>query len=441
MIFKWKGSGKMRKAQTLLKPKKGSLKESDIALVASQGRHHHHSIPNLSLRVSKTGKSWVFAYTSPTRTAGGKGKRIERGLGSYDPRHIAQIERKAISLNGQLALGVDPFEEIEQKKAQEKEEIEAAETEAEIRGLKQTKFKTVFESFIEFKRGEWSQRKSALMPVSERNWRSMINAYGKPLMELPFEQVTKKVIAECVEPIWASHSYSASKFYNRVRDIHFWWCAKNDLDDIIPLPESVKRLYLGKAKVKRDPHKDLPYIEVPAFWQALSELPEEHAVIALKLAILTGARPAEMRELRWEHLRESKVFGKHIELGPDETKTGDTYRWPVLPAIGKLLDHAREAFAHDEWVIPSPHRVTRNRPLTEGATRKVIERIGYKDRTTVHGFRKALKTWALQEAELEPWLADALLQHKVLDTYFKPVDVWQKRCEALSRYHQYLGAA
>jgi integrase len=146
-----------------------------------------------------------------------------------------------------------------------------------------------------------------------------------------------------------------------------------------------------------------------------------------------------MRELRWDQIKQNRIFGRHIEIVADETKTSETYRWPVLPPIEAVLE-ACKALGSDVWVIPSPARKDADRPLSEAATRDVLTRLGYKGRTTVHGFRKALRTHAEQEAQYEPWVAQSLLQHTISDTYFRPVDQWAKHCEALTEYHKYLGA-
>jgi integrase len=425
-----------RQSQSLIRPTKGQLKPSDIEGLPP-GRYTHFEISHLSIRVQPNSRSWLFSFHSPERIEAGKKVRVERGLGAYDPRTIQQIERRAIALNGELAQGRDPFLERDKQKQDAIENREELEVEKKVEALLDTKFKKAFDLFCDYKRPAWQQRKTALMPVSEKNWRSMLNSHAQPLFELPFREVSKKTIAEVVSPIWLTNNYSAVRLYNRIRDVHYWWAAKHDLE-VIPLPESAKRLYLGETKRVRNPHRDLPYTEMPDLWQRLSDFQDDPGVLYVRLAILTGARPAEMRELRWDQIKTTKL-GKQIQIDASETKTQQTYLWPVLPAIEAVLG-ACEALGSKVWVIPSPARKGADKPLSEAAGRVVLDRLGLKGIATVHGFRKALHTFALQEAQFEPWVAEALLQHLVQNTYFRPVDIWAKRCEALTEYHKYLGA-
>lgn len=429
-----------RAAANLLVPSKGSLKASDVDQLTVDGRYQHHAIPNLFLRVQSTksssakSKSWVFSYSSPKRFKNGKRQRLEKGLGSYNPRTIAQIEAKARTLVGQIASGNDPFldEEIQRKASREVSKLDS---------VRQIAFKEVIEQFIAYKRSGWAHRPSESSPRSESNWRSMLNSHAKELFERPFQEVTKGSIKTVLEPIWFTSNYSAVRLYNRLKDIHYWWIEKNEIEGITPLPEQAKRLYLGEVKKKRNPHKGLDYRRIPEFWSRLSELPLTHGVVALKLALLTGSRPVEMRELRWNQIKRDDYRGKYIEItndGESVTKTQETYLFPVFGMIDELLDFAKENFGHEKWVIPSPNKATSDRPLTETTARNIIERLGFKGEMTVHGFRKSLKSFAIERLELREHIAESLLQHKIKDTYFDPKEIWQQRIDALTKYHAWV---
>ena len=430
----------VRLTSNLLRPARGSLKFSDVELLQTDGRYQHHKISNLYLRIQSSKKdgsrsrSWVFSYSSPERFRDGKRRRIEKGLGSYNPRTIAQVEARATELVGQIAAGKDPFLEIESRRV-------ASVRNLQIDTVRKIPFEKVIEQYVDYKRHGWSHRVSESMPRSEKNWRSMLNSHAKDLFNLPFEEVTKQRIKTVLEPIWHTSNFSAVRLYNRLKEIHYWWVEKNEVEGITPLPEQARRLYLGEVKKKRNPHKGLDYRDIPKFWARLSELPLTQGVVALKLALLTGARPVEMRELRWDQIKSNDYRGRHLEIrneGESVTKTQETYYFPVFGLIAELIDYASETFRHEKWVIPSPNKATQDKPLTETTARQIIDRLGYKGVMTVHGFRKSLKTFAIERLEVPEHIAESLLQHKIKDTYFDPKEIWQKRIDALVKYHEWV---
>lgn len=132
--------------------------------------------------------------------------------------------------------------------------------------------------------------------------------------------------------------------------------------------------------------------ELPEFLIRLEEHDcELQTKLAVKFLIHTFVRTTELRGARWDEIDIDK---REWRIPAVRMKMKEIHVVPLTNASTAILKQLREMNGHREHVFPN-----RNRPRTfisENTILYAIYRMGYKDRTTAHGFR-ALASTVLNE--------------------------------------------
>jgi hypothetical protein len=137
------------------------------------GRHADGN--NLYLSISPTGsRRWTFLYDFAH-------KQREAGLGSVSVVSLAEAREKAAQFRSLLAKGIDP---LDQKKASQ--EAAAA----------RKSFGQCASELIASKRREWRSE------IHAGQWRSTIDRYCAPILDLPVGEVDTVQVLRCLQPIW-----------------------------------------------------------------------------------------------------------------------------------------------------------------------------------------------------------------------------------------------
>lgn len=125
--------------------------------------------------------------------------------------------------------------------------------------------------------------------------------------------------------------------------------------------------------------------ELPAFFQALGEEPNETIRDYVLLSLLTGARRSNILAMRWDQL--------NLERGTwviPETKSGEPFTVSLsLPA--KEVLRSRQETTQSEWVFPG---IGRTGHLVEPklAWKRILQRAGIQD-LRLHDLRRTLGSW------------------------------------------------
>jgi integrase len=140
--------------------------------------------------------------------------------------------------------------------------------------------------------------------------------------------------------------------------------------------ESVGRGRRGKPGKYGRPVVDdrhLTDAEVAAFWHTMEGSGADQATkIVLKLLLLTGQRPSEVRCARAAELTLDGT--EPVWLMPaNRTKNGDAHSVPLVPATLKLFERAIELAGGSTHAFPSSH--TRDGILGEYTLRQAIDRL------------------------------------------------------------------
>ena len=90
-------------------------------------------------------------------------------------------------------------------------------------------------------------------------------------------------------------------------------------------------------------------------------------------------------------------------------------------------------------IFPSPTR--QGKPLSDMALTKVLRDNGLAERTTVHGFRSAFRTWVSEETDAEHAVAELSLAHAVgsqVERAYARSDLIAKRRELLEEWGRFV---
>lgn len=128
--------------------------------------------------------------------------------------------------------------------------------------------------------------------------------------------------------------------------------------------------------------------EIPDFLRALDSYTGSRLVqIATKLLMITGVRTIELRAALWT---EFDLANAIWEIPAERIKMRRSHLAPLSTQALDLLNELKIMTGNYRYVFPG--RNDPSKPMSEASVNQVINRIGYKGRVTVHGFRHMMLT-------------------------------------------------
>jgi integrase len=155
----------------------------------------------------------------------------------------------------------------------------------------------------------------------------------------------------------------------------------------------------------------LPYAEAPGLVQRLRAM-DGIAARCLEFGMLTVARTGELIEADETELDLDRALwvipGERMKAGEEHT----VYLGHRAAAIAReMLALPLPDDAEKRWLFPSP--MLDGKPLSNGAMLALLKRLGVNDRTTVHGLcRATFSTWANETGAARPDVIEACLAHE-----------------------------
>ena len=340
--------------------------------------HWCKDTPGFGLLVSSSGtKTWV----SNRRVAG---KTVWRVLGKVQGANSisADSARKLFQvINNELSNGIDRVEENRQQKITD---ITNTMTVGEV-----------WDAYIEERKPRWGDRHyadhiSLSAAGGEKYKRGTGITQPGPLykfMNLPLRDLS----AQAIEA-WAVREGKTRPTVARLA----WRCLKAFLNwcgeqpayaELLPAKNPAKtrktREKLGKPGIKSDA---LLREQLPAWFGAVIAL-ENHVISAyLQTLLLTGARPGEIKELRWIDI-DTKWRGLIIR-----DKVEGTRIIPLTPYVSHLL-HALPR--RNQWVFAGSPRGTEVKALViarPSSTLSGLATLIGLETLTLHGLRRSFKS-------------------------------------------------
>lgn len=243
-----------------------------------------------------------------------KGKPYRMKIGAFPDLSVGEARDKAVALRTDIAKGVNP--------AEEKNKLSNEMT-----------FKELFDKYI----NEYAKHntKSWKHDIEEME-RKATHLYNVKISNISREDI-KKIFNKLTE---SGRKGAANRFLDRLRAvfnkaIEWGWEGTNPTAGIKKHKQKSRDRYLTSE-------------EIPKFFEALEEENHETMKDFIHLALLTGARKANVLAMEWQHIS----FNDSSWYIP-ETKNDDPQLVPLVQDAVDILKE-RQKTKKGRWVFPSP---------------------------------------------------------------------------------------
>jgi len=425
-------------------PKKAKeLSATEVRRLTKRGTYAVGGVSGLLLQVTADNgpRSWLLRYStgqSRSTTSGARyAVRRDMGLGSYPEVSLGEARQRARELKALIRQGIDPLAE--------KRATVAARAAAEASAI----------TFAEAARRCFDAKAPEFRNDKHREqWIASLERHVFPIIgRLPVSEVGIPHVRKVLEPIWHSHTETATRVRQRVESVLSWatvsgyrhgdnparW--RGNLKEVMPNPSKI-------AKPEHFPA--LPWQRLPDFMADLRTR-EGIGARALEFLILTAARSGEVRSATWDQI---DLATRTWTVPGDRMKAGKTHRVPLSDAAVAVLQSLPCA---DEVgpVFPSQ----RGRKLSDMTVGQTIKRLddasiaaggeGYRDPASArvvvpHGFRSSFKDWARSSTSYADEVSELALAHVNSDATraaYARDELMPQRTRLMSEWARFLAEA
>ncbi len=302
-----------------------------------------------------------------------------------------RLKYRHLGKENRLAFGVYPtvsLKDARDKAAQAREQLAKGSNPAELRDTSKAKAFDDAANTLASVTQEWLKHQAtAWTPITaERIAASLEQNILKTLGHRALGSLTPKDLKTAVKVIEARGAGDqAARVLSRVKAIFRWAVvherlAHNPMLDLVP-GEILKPREVQHRAALSD--RDLP--EFLARFKAYGGDPV--TVAALKLVMLTAARPGEVRGARWAELDLDAALWI---IPPERMKMRTEHRIPLSTQALEVLRSMQPINGHRDLVFASPSYPSKS--LSENTLNAAIKRMGFV--ATSHGFRSLFSTVA-----------------------------------------------
>ena len=374
----------------------GKLTAVAVKAATKPGRYQDGN--GLQLFVKESGAQfWVLRIQAG-------GKRRDIGVGSAANVTLKDARDKADELRKLYQRGVDPL--------------------AERRAAKLAT--ATIPTFRDAATIAHSEHKGGWRNVKHRaDWLSSLERYAFPAIgDTRVDLINAPIVRDLLLPIWLDRPETARRVRQRVKLVVDWAAAKGYRPalDLSGIAKALPR------QPKSESHfAAMPYDQVPEFVASLRASGETVSRLALQFLILTAARSGEVRGATWPEIDfEARTW----TLPGNRMKAGKAHVVPLSDPAIAILERAEAIRTKaDAPIFPG----TKGQPLSDMTMLKIM-----RDRSlpfSVHGFRSAFKTWAVEATSFPDAVSEAALAHidanKVRAAYSR-TDFRQQRTDLMA---------
>ena len=344
--------------------------------------------PTLALRATPTGrKTYVFESRL-------NGSTIRIKIGTLAGWPIEKARTKAQGLKMMVDSGTDPREVERDRQAAAFEKKATAAANVEAAKVAALTVGEIWKDYIEKRRPFWGdlhyrdhvdKAKAGGLPSGRRGGGKQLTKPGPLAALMP---LALKDLDQATIETWAANEgktrASSARLAWRLLTVFLTWCGEQpEYASLLPTKNPAKtkkaREALGKAAKKSDV---LQREQLAVWFAAVQQLQNPVISSCLQMMLLTGARPGEVRRLRWGDIN---TQWKGISI---RDKVEGTREIPVTPYMLHLLSALPRC---NKWVFSSPTSGTGcltepNTPHTRACRAAGIERL------TLNGLRRSFKS-------------------------------------------------
>lgn len=189
---------------------------------------------------------------------------------------------------------------------------------------------------------------------------------------------------------------------------------------------------------KKEHYAFLSVAELPEFFRTFNTYTGSMIVkLAMRLLIITGVRPGELRQAEWKEFDLEKQLW---EIPPERMKKRRPHCVPLSAQAINILEQLKPLTGHYAYVFPG--RIQHIKPMSEMAMNVLVRRIGYAGRVTGHGFRHTMSTILYEQGYNTAWIETQLAhvdKNSIRGTY-NHAQYLDGRREMLQWYADYMEA-
>ncbi|ETT00828.1 tyrosine-type recombinase/integrase [Providencia alcalifaciens] len=354
------------------------------------------------------GKYWRLKYRID-------GKEKLLAIGIYPTVTLADARRKRDDAKRLLADGIDPNQQRKEQKQASK--IDSVNT-----------FKNIALEWYEGRKDRWS--------VGYRD--DMMDAFEKDV----FPYIGNRPIAEIkpmelLEVLSIMEKRGATEKLKKVRQRcgEVWkYAIITGRAEYNPAPD----LASAFVPYKREHYAHLSVSELPEFLSSIDKYMGSQIVrVALRVLILTGVRPGELRKAEWSEINfDTGVW----EIPAEKMKMRRPHIVPLSEQVIDLLKQIHPISGSYQYIFPS--RTDYRKHISDMALNTMIRRMGYSGRATGHGFRHTMSTILHEQGYNSAWIETQLAhvdKNSIRGTYNHAQYIDGRR-EMLQWYADYMGA-
>lgn len=318
-------------------------------------------------------KVWIMRYRDPHTKKG-----TVLTIGKYPDITIRQARDEAGKAKDLIKQGTSPNRKKQQQRATEQEST----------------FETIARGWHSNQLGRWSTGNAdQVMDCLVKDVFPFIGSYPLQDLEVPdLLQVIRRVESRGALD-------KAAKVKQRIGAVYRYAVATGRAK-YNPVPDLQGALKAFKGKH----YNALTTDQLPDFLRDLSGYRSEVLRRGVQFALMTFARTGSIRMAEWSEIDwEDKAWN----IPAEHMKMNHAHIIPLPDQALKLLEELHPFTGDSRFIFYTTHK---EQALSSNALLQVIRRIGWNDRTTVHGFR-ALASSTLHEAGFPPHIIERQLAH------------------------------
>jgi integrase len=323
-----------------------------LPLPEAGNRTTYHDIKTngLQLRVTSNGAKTFSLFR---RVKNGSPERVT--LGRYPDMTIEQARTEATRLNGLLAQGINPN--------------------TDARALKtETTLQELFDSFLQHRR---NKRGAFLSEKTKRSYRYDFGLYLGKWSKRKLSHFKDTDFGKLHAEIGREHPTTANRVIAMASSL-FGYATELKLYKGANPAHGIKKF----PETKRD--RFLQSDELPAFFKALAEEPNDTLRDYFLLSLLTGARRSNVQEMEWQQINFNRA-----EWRIPTTKNGEPQTVTLSAEALEILRNRQDC--NPIWVFPGTG-ATGHLVEPKKAWRRVLDRAGI-DNLRIHDLRRTLGSW------------------------------------------------
>ena len=355
----------------------------------------------------------LYLYVTPKGTKSFRlkfrfdGKEQVLTIGKYPHVSLSEARAMAETAKTQIAQGINP---AAQKQAEKQQAQEAA-----------------LNTFAAVAK-EWHRVHQCSPNHAARIWRYMETDVLPHIGSLQLDEIRVSDIQALLERVMARNVGNTAEKIRQWIGVVYDYAAQRELTERNP----AKRLKGFVEKRETVHRRALPLSELKTFYQRLKEARIDPANrMALLLLTLTFPRSNELRGAQWGEID----FQAAVWTIPKERmKMKREHKIPLSAWSLELLHELHAITGQGAQLFPSRTKI--GGYISENTLNKIIERIGFKELTTLHGFR-SLASSTLNEKGFNPDAIELQLAHQPSDKIraaYNRADYWQERVEMMAWY-------